>query len=183
MSYSMVQVDELPGEGPTGGVRFVRRNLGAEAFGINWFELPPNAEGFEHNEEETQQEEVNVIIDGSGVYRVEGEEIPVPRGTVLRFDPETTRVPVAGPEGMTMVAVGARRGSYEPKRTVEDMHTIELNDQEGADVCGASIPYLDELRARGGRCAAPDQVADREASAATGLSVVRILIWNLRPTR
>jgi quercetin dioxygenase-like cupin family protein len=115
VGYSMVQVDDLPGEGPTGGVRFVRRNLGAEAFGINWFELPPNAEGVEHNEEGTQQEEVNVIIAGSGVYRVEGEEIPVRRGTVLRFDPETTRVPVAGPEGMTMVAVGARRGSYEPR--------------------------------------------------------------------
>jgi quercetin dioxygenase-like cupin family protein len=111
----MVQVDELPGEGPTGSVRFVRRHLGAEAFGVNWFELPPGAEGFEHNEEETQQEEVNVIIGGSGVYRVDGEEIPVRRGTVIRFDPETTRMPVAGPDGMTMVAVGARRGSYEPR--------------------------------------------------------------------
>jgi len=33
----------------------------------------------------------------------------------LRFDPGTTRVPVAGPDGMTMIAVGARRGSYEPR--------------------------------------------------------------------
>jgi hypothetical protein len=56
-----------------------------------------------------------VIIDGSGVYRVEGEEIPVRRGSVLRFDPETTRVPVAGPDGMTMIAVGSRHGSYEPR--------------------------------------------------------------------
>ncbi len=115
MGYSLVQVDDLPGEGPSGNVRFVRRHLGVGAFGINWFELPPNAEGFEHNEHESGQEEVNVIIGGSGVYRVEGEEIPVQRGSVLRFDPETTRVPVAGPEGLTMIAVGARRGSYEPR--------------------------------------------------------------------
>jgi mannose-6-phosphate isomerase-like protein (cupin superfamily) len=115
VGYSVVQVDDVPGEGPGGAVRFIRRQLGVGAFGINWFELPPNGEGREHNEQETQQEEVNVIIEGSGVYRVEGEEIPVRRGTVLRFDPETTRVPVAGPEGMTMVAVGARRGSYEPR--------------------------------------------------------------------
>ena len=33
----------------------------------------------------------------------------------VHFDPETTRVPVAGPEGMTLIAVGARRGSYEPR--------------------------------------------------------------------
>ena len=115
MGYSIVQVDDLPGEGPGGAVRFVRRQLGVGAFGINWFEIPPNVEGREHNEEESQQEEVNVIIDGSGVYRVEGEEIPVRRGSVLRFDPETTRVPVAGPDGMTMIAIGARRGSYEPR--------------------------------------------------------------------
>ena len=111
----MVQVDDLPPEGPGGSVRFVRRHLGVGAFGINWFEIPSNAEGRQHNEEETQQEEVNVIISGSGVYRVEGEEIPVRRGSVLRFDPETTRVPVAGPEGITMIAVGARRGSYDPR--------------------------------------------------------------------
>jgi mannose-6-phosphate isomerase-like protein (cupin superfamily) len=115
MSYSVVHIEDIPGEGPGGAVRFVRRHLGVGAFGINWFELPPNGEGLEHNEEDSQQEEVNVIIGGSGVYRVEGEEIPVRRGSVLRFDPETTRVPVAGPEGMTMVAVGARRGSYEPR--------------------------------------------------------------------
>jgi mannose-6-phosphate isomerase-like protein (cupin superfamily) len=115
VGYSLVQVDDLPGEGPSGNVRFVRRHLGVGAFGINWFELPPNAEGFEHDEQESGQEEVNVIIGGSGVYRVEGEEIPVQRGSVLRFDPETTRVPVAGPEGLTMIAVGARRGSYEPR--------------------------------------------------------------------
>jgi mannose-6-phosphate isomerase-like protein (cupin superfamily) len=111
----MVQVEDLPAEGAGGAVRFVRRQLGAQAFGINWFEIPPNTEGVQHNEEETQQEEVNVIIAGSGVYRVEDEEVPVRRGSVLRFDPETTRVPVAGPEGMTMIAVGARRGSYEPR--------------------------------------------------------------------
>jgi len=85
------------------------------AFGINWFEIPPDTPGREHNEQETEQEEVNVIIAGSGVYRVEGEDIPVRRGSVMRFDPDTTRVPIAGPEGMTMIAVGARRGSYEPR--------------------------------------------------------------------
>ena len=115
MGYSMVNLDEIEGAGPGGVVRFVRRELECEAFGINWFELPPNGEGLEHDEAETGQEEVNVIIRGSGVYRIEGEEVPVTAGTFLRFDPGTTRVPVAGPEGLTMIAVGARRGSYEPR--------------------------------------------------------------------
>jgi mannose-6-phosphate isomerase-like protein (cupin superfamily) len=115
MGYSVINVDEIEGAGPGGAVRFVRRELGVAAFGINWYEIPPNSEGHEHDERESGQEEVNVIIRGSGVYRVDGEELPVRVGTFLRFDPETTRVPVAGPHGMTMIAVGAPRGSYEPR--------------------------------------------------------------------
>jgi quercetin dioxygenase-like cupin family protein len=115
MGYSMINVEDVEPSGPGDAVRFVRRELGVQAFGINWFEIPAGAEGREHDESETQQEEVNVIIRGSGVYRIEGEEVPVRAGTFMRFDPGTTRVPVAGPEGMTMIAVGARRGSYEPR--------------------------------------------------------------------
>ena len=33
----------------------------------------------------------------------------------FRFDPETVRQVTAGPDGLTMIAVGARRGSYEPR--------------------------------------------------------------------
>jgi mannose-6-phosphate isomerase-like protein (cupin superfamily) len=115
MGYSVVHVDEVEAAGPGGVVRFVRRVLGVEAFGINWFDLPAAAEGLEHDESGTEQEEVNVVVRGSGIWRVEGEEVPVREGSFLRFDPGTTRCPVAGPEGMTFIAVGARRGSYEPR--------------------------------------------------------------------
>ncbi len=84
-----------------------------EAFGVNWFELAPNAEGVEHDETGTGQEEVNVIVRGSGVYRIDGEEVPFAAPTIFRFDPQTTRQPVAGPDGLAMVAVGSCRGSYE----------------------------------------------------------------------
>ena len=115
MGYSTINVDEIDGEGPGGAVRFVRRRLGVEAFGINWFDIPPNAPGREHDENDTGQEEVNVCIRGSGVYRIEGEEVPIRAGSFFRFDPGTTRQPVAGPQGMTLIAVGACRGSYEPR--------------------------------------------------------------------
>ncbi len=115
MSYSIIHVDDIEGSGPGGAVHFVRRELGVEAFGINWFEIPPNAEGLEHDESDSRQEEVNVIVAGSGVYRIEGEDVPVSVGTFLRFDPGTTRQPIAGPDGMTMIGVGARPGSYEPR--------------------------------------------------------------------
>jgi quercetin dioxygenase-like cupin family protein len=115
MGYSVVKIDQIEPSGPGGAVRFVRRALGAEAFGVNWFELAPNAEGREHDETGSGQEEVNVILRGSGVYRVDGEEVPFAAGTIFRFDPETTRQPVAGPDGFTMLAIGAPRGSYQPR--------------------------------------------------------------------
>jgi mannose-6-phosphate isomerase-like protein (cupin superfamily) len=115
LGYDVVRVDELAPAGPGGAVRFVRRELGVAAFGINWFELPPNAVGREHDECESGQEEVYVVVGGDGIWRVGGEEVRVARGTVLRVDAETTRCPVAGPGGLTFVAVGARRGSYEPR--------------------------------------------------------------------
>jgi len=93
----------------------VRRELGVEAFGINWFELPPKAEGLEHDETESGQEEVSVVVGGSGVWRVDGEDVQVRVGTFLRFDPDARRCPVAGPDGLTFICVGARRGSYEPR--------------------------------------------------------------------
>ena len=111
----MVHVDDLEGAGPGGAVRFVRRELGVEAFGINWFELPPNAEGREHDETRSGQEEVSVVVRGAGRWRIDGTEVLVRVGSFLRFDPEATRCPVAGPDGMTFVSIGARRGSYEPR--------------------------------------------------------------------
>ena len=115
MSYSLVHVDDIEPAGPGGAVRFVRRELGVEAFGVNWFEIPPNMEGRQHDESETDQEEVNVIVAGSGWYRIGDEDVPVRVGSFLRFDPGTTRMPVAGPDGMTMIGIGARKGSYEPR--------------------------------------------------------------------
>jgi len=115
MGYSVVRIDEIEPSGPGGAVRFVRRELGVQAFGLNWFEVPPNMEGRKHDETESGQEEVNVIVHGSGVYRIDHEEVPFTAGTVFRFDPETTRQPVAGPDGFTMIAIGARRGSYEAR--------------------------------------------------------------------
>lgn len=113
--YNVININEIEGTGPGGAVRFVRRRLGVEAFGINWFDLTPNTEGREHDETTSGQEEVNVCIRGSGLYIVDGEEIEVRPGTFIRFDPETTRQVIAGPDGITMIAIGARRGSYEPR--------------------------------------------------------------------
>ena len=108
MGYSVVNIEEIEPAGPGGAVRFVRRELGVEAFGINWFELPPNAEGREHDEAQSGQEEVNVIVRGS--RRLSRSRARRSRSRPARSSASTrstTRQPVAGPDGITMVAIGA----------------------------------------------------------------------------
>jgi hypothetical protein len=96
VAYSIVHVDDIEGAGPGGAVHFVRRELGVEAFGINWFEIPPNTEGREHDESETGQE-------GGERHRPwfrrlprRGRRHPGSRRIVPPLRSGATRVPVAG---------------------------------------------------------------------------------------
>ena len=108
--YDVARWDELDGV-----VKKVRKALGVTAFGVNYFDLPPGAEGLEHNEQESNQEEVYVYVRGSGTLRVDDEAIEVGEGMAVRVDPEVTRQPVAGEDGLQWVAIGAPRdGAYEP---------------------------------------------------------------------
>ena len=114
MGYSLVHVDDIEPGGPGGAVRFVRRALGVEAFGINRFDLSPNREGREHDETATDQEEVAIVIAGSGHWRVDGEEVGVREGSFIRFDAGSTRCPVAGPDGLSFISIGSPPGAYTP---------------------------------------------------------------------
>ena len=115
MGYDYVDVDSLEGEGPGGMVRKVRRAIGARAFGFNYFTIPPGVEGREHDHADANMEEVYVVVRGSGVMRVDGEDVELRPGRFLRVDPASTRVPVAGDEGLEFVTFGAPLdGPYEP---------------------------------------------------------------------
>lgn len=115
MAYDVIDVKELEGEGPGGMVRKARRALGASAFGFNYFELPPETEGREHNHEANGHEEVYVVVRGSGVMRLDGEEIELKPLRIVRVDPGTTRQPVSGPDGLEFITFGApQKGAYEP---------------------------------------------------------------------
>ena len=112
--FSVIDVGDLPGE--SGGVRkAARRALGAQAFGFNYFTLPPGQEGREHNHEENNQEEVYFVVRGSGRMLVGGEEVELKPGRFVRVDPDATRLPVAGADGLEFIATGAPvGGGYQP---------------------------------------------------------------------
>jgi mannose-6-phosphate isomerase-like protein (cupin superfamily) len=115
VGYSVTDLDELEGEGPGGMVRKLRRALGAQAFGFNYFTIPPGVEGREHDHAESNMEEVYFVVRGSGVMRVDGEDVELRAGRFLRVDGGSVRMPVAGPDGLEFLTIGAPlEGKYEP---------------------------------------------------------------------
>jgi mannose-6-phosphate isomerase-like protein (cupin superfamily) len=115
VGYSYVDVDTLQGEGPGGAVRKVRRALGAQAFGCNYFTIPAGVTGREHDHADSGQEEVYFVVRGSGIMRVDGEDVELRAGRFLRVDAASVRVPTAGDDGLEFVTFGAPiDGKYEP---------------------------------------------------------------------
>jgi mannose-6-phosphate isomerase-like protein (cupin superfamily) len=113
MPYRVVDASEIE---PFRGVfRKVRRELETDAFGINQVELPPGAEGREHDETASGHEEVYVVLAGSGHMVVDGEQVELVPGRFVLVAAKSTRLPVAGPDGLTFLAVGSAPGrAYVP---------------------------------------------------------------------
>jgi quercetin dioxygenase-like cupin family protein len=85
----------------------IARGLGARAVKLNQFDSQPGQEGFEHDERESGQEEVYFALRGTGVLRVDGDEVPLEPGRYVLVEPEATRQVVAGPDGLSYGVVGA----------------------------------------------------------------------------
>ena len=107
--YTVVDIDDVEAAGPDGRVRFLRRAVGATAFGFNWFELGPGSQGPEHDETASKQEEVMIVLSGSGTLEIDGEELALSARRVVRLDPEAVRQVRAGGDGITFVSAGSPR--------------------------------------------------------------------------
>ena len=115
MPYAVVDGKDVePGYG--GVFKQIRRRLGVSAFGINQVDLPPGAAGREHDHAESGQEEVYLVLAGSGIMRVDGDEVPLEPGRYVFVSAASTRQPVAGPDGLSWVVVGAPpQDGWEPQ--------------------------------------------------------------------
>ena len=86
--------------------RFGRKALGCEKGGVGYERYAPNFRlpfGHKHG----QQEEVYVIVGGSGRMKIEDEIHDVKQWDVIRVGPETMRNLEAGPDGIEVVVFGA----------------------------------------------------------------------------
>lgn len=110
--YTKKNLREVENQAPRFGMpseleaRFARTPLGGESLGLSLFRLAPGFRipfGHKH----VGQEEVYVVVQGSGRIKVEDEIVPVARWDAIRFDKDTMRDVEAGPEGTEYVAFGA----------------------------------------------------------------------------
>jgi len=108
MNLSEVK-DAAPGFGfgEMGEVRFAKDDLDAERTGITHLKLNPGTRmPFGHVHE--QAEEIYVVIAGSGLMKMDDEIVEIVELDAIRISPQTARGFEAGPEGISLLAVGAR---------------------------------------------------------------------------
>ncbi len=85
--------------------RFARQDLGCQRIGISYQRLGPDAQGqFGHSHGE--DEEVYVIVGGSGQIKLGDEVVKVDTWDAIRVAPDTFRAFAAGPEGLEFLAFG-----------------------------------------------------------------------------
>lgn len=86
------------------------------AFGINQLDLLAGFAGPQHDEVESAQEEVYVVLAGSGTLALDGEHDELRPGRFVRVAPSVSRQLTAGPDGLTIIAIGAPLGGgYQPR--------------------------------------------------------------------
>ena len=112
--------DQAPGFGlsPNLEARFGRRLLGLEHSGISYQKLAPGFRPpFGHTHE--KQEELYVVVSGNGSAKVGDDVFDLKQWDALRVPAGVWRGIEAGPEGMEVLAYGARCGMADDDSDVQ----------------------------------------------------------------
>jgi mannose-6-phosphate isomerase-like protein (cupin superfamily) len=110
---SVKRIDEVePYGGPNAipGIQFrpVGRELGVTSFGMNVLQLAPGVTAYpEHDHVKDGQEEVYLVLDGQATLSAGTEQLRFERGMIARIGPSVKRKWLPGPQGVTLLALGA----------------------------------------------------------------------------
>ncbi len=106
---NLLEVDETASaNNPQVEARFGRSALGSEHLGVSHFRYAANYQptgGHRHRE----QEEVYLVLSGSGRVKLDDEIVEVGPWDVVRVAPSVVRAFAAGPQGLELLAVGSDR--------------------------------------------------------------------------
>lgn len=96
--------------------RLARKALGTSSFGFNLVEIDPGGQIPEHDEAQSGQQELYVILEGEATLRIDGADHPAPAGTFASIEPPVSRTILNRSEGpVTAMLIGVHpAGEYEP---------------------------------------------------------------------
>ncbi|MGB3209129.1 MAG: cupin domain-containing protein [Desulforhopalus sp.] len=88
-----------------------RRQLDLQSVALGFINLPPN-EGYTFTHTHREQEEVYVVIRGSGQILLDEELLNLVEGDIVRVSPETRRALKANSHGIFIICSGAVPSGY-----------------------------------------------------------------------
>jgi quercetin dioxygenase-like cupin family protein len=96
--------------------KLARKALGTTGFGFNLVEIAPGGQIPEHDEKESGQVELYVVLEGDAVLRIGGEDHVAPAGTFASIEPAPSRTILNLSDApVTALLVGVQpEGGYEP---------------------------------------------------------------------
>jgi mannose-6-phosphate isomerase-like protein (cupin superfamily) len=100
--------DSAGDRAPNLEAHIARKHLDSEHLGVSYFRYSPGFRapvGHHHRE----QEEVYVVVSGSGRMRLGEEIVELRQWDIVRVAPETIRGLEGGPDGLELIAVGSDR--------------------------------------------------------------------------
>jgi quercetin dioxygenase-like cupin family protein len=96
--------------------KLARKALGTSAFGFNLVEIAPGGQIPEHDEAQSGQVELYIVLEGEATMRLEGEDHPAPAGTFVSLEPEAKRTILNRSDApVSALLIGVHpEGGYEP---------------------------------------------------------------------
>jgi uncharacterized cupin superfamily protein len=116
---NLMEFDDLAADNPEREIRFSRKYLDSTELGVTYQRYAPNPVATDGHSHEVQ-EEAYVVIDGSGVAKLDDERVALKQWDVVRVAPEVVRAFDAGPDGLVMIAVGGNKPEGGDGSMVED---------------------------------------------------------------
>ena len=111
MSYVMKTIDELESI-HHGAVKLAGAELGICSFGMQVLDFPAGFSDYpEHDHTADGQEEVYVVLGGRADFAIDGEDVTISRGQMLKVEAESKRKLRAGPNGVRILAIGCTPGA------------------------------------------------------------------------
>jgi uncharacterized protein YjlB len=99
------------------------RALELEQSGLGYQRVPPGYR-FPYGHTHKTQEEVYVVLRGSGRMKLDDEIVELKEWDAVRVPPGTWRGYEAGPEGLEIIVIGAPISADAPRETSRDSATV-----------------------------------------------------------